>query len=111
MAGSGGDADTSVAKTAALITRRLYDKLGEVTQSIEQLLVAEISELRGDAQLLELLHDTVAANMDTFFSSIRHNIPVRNVEPPTAAMEYARRLAQREISATPWSAPTGWAIG
>lgn len=99
MASSSGEDDAIVAKTAAVITSRLYDKLGEVTQSIQQLLVAEISELRGDAQLLQLLHDTVASNIDTFFSSIRHDIPVRNVEPPTAALEYARRLAQREVSA------------
>lgn len=99
MADSSREDDAIVAKTAAEITDRIYDKLGEVTQSIQQLLVAEISELRGDAQLLQLLHDTVASNIDTFFSSIRHDIPVRNVEPPTAALEYARRLAQREVSA------------
>lgn len=99
MAASSHEAKADVAKTAALITNRVYDNLGGITQSIQQLLVAEISELRGDAQLLQLLHDTVAANIDTFFSSIRHNIPVRNVEPPTAALEYARRLAQREVSA------------
>ena len=99
MAGPSRDSDTSVTETAALITSRLDNKLGEVTESIQQLLAAEISELHGDAQLQELLHDTVVANVDTFFASIRHNIPVRNVEPPTAAMEYARRLAQREISA------------
>ena len=84
---------------SALITSRLYDKLGEITQSIQRLVVAEISELAGDAQLQGLLRDTVAANIDTFFSAVRHDIPVRNVEPPTAALEYARRLAQREISA------------
>jgi hypothetical protein len=99
MAGRSREAKANVAKTAALITSRLYDNLDGITHSIQQLLVAEISELRGDAQLLQLLHDTVAANIDTFFSSIRHDIPVRNVEPPTAALEYARRLAQREVSA------------
>src|ERR1700758_137646 len=99
MAGSSREYDAIVAKTVEAVTSRLYDRLGEVTESIQQLLVAEISELRGDAQLLQLLHDTVAANIDTFFSSIRHDIPVRNIEPPTAALEYSRRLAQREISA------------
>ena len=64
MAGSTREDDAIVAKTVAAITSRLYDKLGEVTQSIQQLLVAEISELRGDAQLQQLLHDTVAANID-----------------------------------------------
>jgi len=62
------------------------------------LLVTEISELSGDQQLLQLLRDTVAVNVDAFFSSIRHRIPVRKLEPATAALEYARRLAQREVS-------------
>jgi DNA-binding PucR family transcriptional regulator len=99
MPGGSREDDAIVAKTVAAITSRLYDRLGEVTQSIQQLVVAEISELRGDAQLQRLLHDTVAANIDTFFSSIRHDIAVRNIEPPAAALEYSRRLAQREISA------------
>jgi hypothetical protein len=34
-----------MAKTVAAITGRRYDKLGEVTRSIQQLLVAEISYL------------------------------------------------------------------
>ena len=49
--------------------------------------------------MVQLLRDTVSGNVDTFFAAIRHGIPVTQVEPPTAALEYARRLAQREISA------------
>jgi DNA-binding PucR family transcriptional regulator len=61
--------------------------------------VTKIAELGGDPQLTQLLRDTVSGNVDTFFSAIRHGIPVTQVEPPTAALEYARRLAQREVSA------------
>jgi len=98
MAGDRGD-DALIDKSAAVIVGRLDTKLAKVTGSIQQLLVAKIEELRGDPQLVQLLRDTVSANIDTFFSAIRHRIPVNQVEPPTAALEYARRLAQREVSA------------
>lgn len=99
MADGSGAADAIVAKTAALVASRLDNRLAEATRAIQRLLVTEITELGGDAQLVQLLRDTVAANVDTFFSAVRNGIPVEHIEPPTAALEYARRLAQREVSA------------
>jgi DNA-binding PucR family transcriptional regulator len=89
----------AIAKNAAVITSRLGDKLDDITSSVQKLLVADISELRGDEQLLQLLRDTVSGNIDTFFSAVRNGIPGARIEPPTAALEYARRLAQRDVSA------------
>ena len=77
----------------------MEDQLNDITRSTQELLVTEIAELRGDTQLLQLLRDTVSSNIDTFFSAIRHRIPIEHIEPPAAALEYARRLAQREVSA------------
>lgn len=91
--------DATVAKAAALIASRLANQLEAVTRSIQQTVVTEITELRGDMQLVQLLRDTVAAKVDTFFTAIRNGIPVEHIEAPTAALEYARRLAQREVSA------------
>ncbi|MCV7385753.1 PucR family transcriptional regulator [Mycolicibacter longobardus] len=88
----------AVADAAATIVGRLYDRLDDITRDIQQLVVTEMSELGGDAQLLQLLRDTAATSVESFFSSIRHGIPVRNLEPPTPALEYARRLAQRDVS-------------
>jgi DNA-binding PucR family transcriptional regulator len=99
MADGSSDDEAVVAENAAVIVGRLVAKLDEVTQSIQQLVVAKIAELGGDPQLTQLLRDTVSGNVDTFFSAVRHGIPVTQVEPPTAALEYARRLAQREVSA------------
>ena len=72
--------------------------MAEVTGSIQQILVTEIAELRGDAQLLQLLRDSVDGNVATVFSAIRHAIPIEKVELPTAALEHARRLAQRGVT-------------
>jgi DNA-binding PucR family transcriptional regulator len=90
----------NTARLAAAIVGQLADRLEQITSSIQQILAIEIAELGGDAQLLELQRDTVAANVHTVFSAIRHAIPIEHVEPPTAALEYARRLAQREVSVT-----------
>ena len=72
--------------------------MAEVTGSIQQMLVTEIADLRGDAQLLQLLRDSVDGNVATVFSAIRHAIPIEKVELPTAALEHARRLAQRGVT-------------
>jgi DNA-binding PucR family transcriptional regulator len=96
--GVGGD-DGVIAKAAATVVSSLVDQVDDITRSTQELLVSEIAELRGDTLLLQLLRDTVASNIDTFFSAIRHRIPIEHIEPPAPAVEYARRLAQREVSA------------
>ncbi|BBZ11075.1 PucR family transcriptional regulator [Mycobacterium branderi] len=94
-----GTDDAGIAQAATTIISRLEDRLDDTTRSTQDYLVAEIVDLRGDAQLLQLLRDTVSSNIETFFSTVRHRIPIERVEPPAAALEYARRLAQREVSA------------
>jgi DNA-binding PucR family transcriptional regulator len=91
-----GHADAAVvAESAAAIVGRLDRRMAELTGSIHQILCSEIAELRGDAQLLQLLRDSIDGNVVTIFSAIRHAIPIEKVELPTAAVEHARRLAQR----------------
>jgi hypothetical protein len=100
MGADGGPTDRAiVVKTAALVAARLDEQLDAATRAIQRLVVTEITELAGDAQLEQLLRDTVTSNVDTFFSAIRNGIPIEHIEPPTAALEYSRRLAQREVSA------------
>ena len=99
MADSSGPDDAVVGKAAAAIISTLEERLGDLTRSTQELLVTEIAELGEDTQLLQLLRDTVSSNIDTFFSAVRHRIPIEHIEPPAAAVEYARRLAQHEVSA------------
>jgi hypothetical protein len=98
MADSSGVGDRVVAKAAAAIIGTLEERLVDLTRSTQELLVAEIAELGEDTQLLQLLRDTVSSNIETFFSAVRHRIPIEHIEPPAAAVEYARRLAQRDVS-------------
>ena len=98
MAEAGHDDPAAVARSAAAIVSRLDQRLADVTGSIQQTLVTEIAELREDAQLIQLLRDSVDGNVATVFSAIRHAIPIEKVELPTAALEHARRLAQRGVT-------------
>jgi DNA-binding PucR family transcriptional regulator len=98
VAKAGHDDATVVGRSAAEIVGRLDLRVAELTGAMQQMLVTEIAELRGDAQLLQLLRDSVDGNVATVFSAIRHAIPIEKVELPTAALEHARRLAQRGIT-------------
>jgi DNA-binding PucR family transcriptional regulator len=98
-----------VAKSAALIIGRLDDKLAEITRYCQELLVSELSEIGGDGELLGLLYDAVEGNFNTFFPAVRHGISIDHVEPPTAALEHARRMAQRGVDAD--SLVRGYRIG
>ncbi|MGW4773237.1 PucR family transcriptional regulator [Nocardia sp. NPDC004278] len=90
--------DAVVIENAARIEGLLRARLGEVSRSIQQTLAAEISELRGNSQLIELLGASVEGNIDAVFHALHYDIPIERVEPPTAALEYARRLAQHDVS-------------
>nr|WP_046282714.1 helix-turn-helix domain-containing protein [Mycobacterium sp. UM_NZ2] len=89
--------DAPVAEAAIAISQRLYDRLAETIGVIEDLVAKESPDLTSDSSLLQLLHETVSANVDTYFSAIRHNIPVADIAAPPVALEHARRLAQRGV--------------
>src|SRR5271166_546692 len=87
------DVSRYVAETAA----RLSGRLAEVSSHIRRSLEEDIPELRGDPGVAELLGASVEGNVDTILHALRYDIAVQRVEAPTAAMEYARRLAQRGV--------------
>jgi len=88
-----------IAKSAALVIGQLENKLPEVSLAIQQRLFAEVSEIAAEGELLGLVYDSIQGNLDTFFPAIRHGISIDQLEPPVAAVEHARRLAQREVAA------------
>src|SRR4029077_6732595 len=90
-----GDVDVSpyVAKTADRLSNRLAALLSGIQRSLED----HIPELRGDARVTELLGASVEGNVGLMLNALRYHIPVERVEPPTAALEYARRLAQHGV--------------
>lgn len=92
-----GEARPLVAQSVATIIDRLGERAPAVIEAIQSHLASEIVELRDDVQLLDLLRASVAGNVETVFDALRYAIDIERVEPPTAALEYARRVAQHAI--------------
>jgi hypothetical protein len=86
-----------VVRRVRQIAAGLQERLGELTAIIQRCLQEEIPALGQDAQSIELLGASVGGNVDTVLHAMRYGIDVQRVEAPTAAMEYARRLAQHEV--------------
>ena len=91
------DQETRVAQLVASVGAALNADLAGLTQQIHLRLSTEIEELRGDERILQLLGSSVEGNVDTILHMFQHGIGIDRVEPPSAAVEYARRLAQRGV--------------
>src|SRR6202021_1714327 len=95
---SGLDTEVEVTSYVAEVASRLNGRVVELSSALGQSLEDQIPELRGDAALVELLGTSVEGNVDTVLHALRYDIAVERVEAPTAALEYARRLAQRGVA-------------
>jgi hypothetical protein len=91
------DSAVGVKSYVAEVADRLHGRLLDVSSMLRRSLEDQIPELRGDAALVELLGTSVEGNVDTLLHALRYDIAVERVEAPTAAMEYARRLAQHGV--------------
>ena len=91
------DGGVGVSSYVAEVAGRLHGRLVALSSALRHALEDQIPELRGDAALVELLGTSVEGNVDTILHALRYDIAVERVEAPTAALEYARRLAQRGV--------------
>jgi DNA-binding PucR family transcriptional regulator len=91
------DGDVGVARHIAKTAARLQERLAQLSSAIRLGLEDQIPELRGEARVMELHGPSVEGNVDTLLHALRYNIAVERVEAPTAALEYARRLAQHGV--------------
>ena len=89
--------DSDVSEYVAKVAAGLHDRLADLSSAILRSLEDQIPELRGDTQIVELLGTSIEANVDTMLYALSYDIAVERVEAPTAALEYARRLAQRGV--------------
>jgi DNA-binding PucR family transcriptional regulator len=89
--------DTDVDRCVAEIAATMTGRLPEIVATIQQALEEDIPDLRGDALTIDLLGASVEGNVNTMLRALRYDISVERVEAPTAALEYARRLAQHGV--------------
>jgi PucR C-terminal helix-turn-helix domain/GGDEF-like domain len=80
-----------MAEVAAAVGHRV----GVVREDVYDVILREIPQLREDKPLLALLASSVDSNIDTCLQIMQHRIDLSTVAAPAAAVEYARRLAQR----------------
>ena len=80
-----------MAEVAAAVGRRA----DAVREDVYLVIIREIPQLRNDKPLLALLASSVDSNVDTCLQIMQHRIDLASVAAPAAAVEYARRLAQR----------------
>src|SRR6202161_495231 len=80
-----------VADVAAVVARRAT----AVSEDVYEAIVHEIPQLRDDRPVLTLLASSVDSNVETCLQIMEHRIDLSAVQAPVAAVEYARRLAQR----------------
>ena len=66
-----------------------------VREDVYEVILREIPQLRDDKPVLALLASSVDSNVDTCLQIMQHQIDLTAVQAPAAAVEYARRLAQR----------------
>lgn len=76
---------------------RLEENHREMAIEMRELLSTSIESLDGDQQLVELLQASIESNLSTIFHMLQNDIDLEALKPPTAAVEYAVRLAQRDI--------------
>jgi hypothetical protein len=91
------DGDVDLDRYVAQTADRLHARLAAVSSSVQVSLEGHIPELQGDTRVVELLGASVEGNVELILHALRYDIPVERVEPPTAALEYARRLAQHGV--------------
>jgi DNA-binding PucR family transcriptional regulator len=95
-ANAGGHAgDKLLAAVAASLGRRL----GEITRDVTEHLAVVIEDLRGDTAIVGVLRASVTENIAAVIHVLEHEMPLDTIEAPSAAIEYARRLAQRGVPA------------
>lgn len=80
------------------VAAALQQRLPDLTAALRDRLSSRIEELDGDAAIIELLYASIEGNIENILYSLRHDITLDKIEPPSAAYEYARRLAQRGVA-------------
>lgn len=94
--------DFAARSTARVVATadRMSEQLPGLTAELHAVLSAAITELQGDQVILEMLRASIESNLETIAQVIRYDLPTTEIQAPLAAVEYARRLAQRGISSS-----------
>ena len=79
------------------VATALSQRLADITHVMRDVLATRIGELDGDKQILDLLDASIEGNVSRILHILERSLDVAQIDPPVAAIEYARRLAQRGV--------------
>src|SRR3954465_2482602 len=92
------DGEGLVEGALASVARAVKLQRVEVSAGLQERLIEAVPEFRGDALGVEPLPAAAETNVTPPRPVLEHGIEPETVEPPPAAREYARTLAQRGVS-------------
>ena len=92
-----GAVEPDISGQLVLVARRLDIRIPEIVREMRDLLATRIEDLSGDPQLVELLQASIEGNVTTMCHILANDIDLESIQPTTAAVEYASRLAQRDV--------------
>ncbi|MCW2163672.1 PucR C-terminal helix-turn-helix domain-containing protein [Microbacterium hydrothermale] len=95
--GSGEERTGDVSELLALVARQLDLRMPEIVREMRDLLASRIDDLGGDPQLVDMLQASIEGNVTTICHILANGIDLESLQPTTAAVEYAARLAQRDV--------------
>ncbi len=97
LAGVPAAADSELLEHAALVAKMLREGESELVAELSSMMARGIDQLDTDPKLVELLAASVHGNVSTIIHVLANDIPIEHLQPATAAVEYALRLAQRDV--------------
>ena len=89
--------DREMRELIARVGHKLQEVTPEIVNEMTDLLSEKVSGLDKDAQLVQMLRASVDGNVWTIGHILTNDIAIESVQPSTAAVEYAMRLAQRDV--------------
>ncbi|WP_037194959.1 MULTISPECIES: PucR family transcriptional regulator [Nocardiaceae] len=90
-------AHEDVLAAVAQVARSLSARELDMVRAMTSLMAHDIDHLDDDPVLVQLLEASVHGNISTIVHVLANDIPVDRLQPTTAAVEYALRLAQRDV--------------
>ncbi len=89
--------DLQLRELIARIGYALQEETPQIVDEMTGLLSDRVAGLDQDAQLVQMLRASVDGNVWTIGHILTNDIAIESVQPSTAAVEYAMRLAQRDV--------------
>ena len=75
----------------------LHPRLAELTADLHRRLEVELPALGPETRTGDMFQAGIAGNLETLLHALRYGIDIHQIGAPTAAMEHARRLAQKGV--------------